>query len=136
LEFNCICCGTCCRKFQPRLNTSELEVIAGRLGITVARFIADYTDHRWPGTLSYLLVHRDEACVFLYSTPDTHLQLCRIHDFKPSCCRDWAAGIQKSECRAGLKNLCGIEVDALDQMHATSGQQQQLAARWQSISQL
>jgi Fe-S-cluster containining protein len=133
MKYFCICCGTCCRKFQPWLTLRETQAIAGRLNIEPDRFIAEYTDRRWPGTESFLLVHTDGACVFLSVQPETGLQLCRIHDFKPDCCRAWAAGLHKAECQQGLKTLFGISVDTNAHMQADEDQLQRLQARYQVI---
>jgi hypothetical protein len=106
------------------------------LGLTPAKFISEYTDPRWPGTRSFLLTHRDGACVFLYTTADHGLSLCRIHAFKPACCRDWAAGTLKPECQAGLHKLLGITVDSTAGLVATSDQLLLLAERIKAIDEL
>jgi hypothetical protein len=104
--------------------------------MTRDQFRVEYCDPRWPGVHSYLIIHRDDACAFMFTTPNTQLSLCRIHAFKPACCRDWSAGTLKDECRSGLKNLLGIEVDDQGQMQLDPHQQRSLTERCQFISNL
>jgi Fe-S-cluster containining protein len=136
LNYSCICCGTCCRKYQPWLTPEEVTKIAGQLNINTEKFYSDYTDRRWPGTESFLLVHVDNACVFLKTDSATQLSLCRIHAFKPACCLSWTAGIHKPECQAGLKKLFGITVAPDATLQATNEQLQMLAERLKLIDQL
>lgn len=110
-EIPCLRCGSCCRSYQPWLTLAEIDQLADRLGISVSRFIADYTDRRWPGTQSYLLLHRDAACLFLEVSPAARQSLCRIQAFKPACCRAWNSSLYKPECQVGLRNRFGLAVD-------------------------
>jgi Fe-S-cluster containining protein len=136
LNYSCLCCGTCCQKYQPWLTPEEITEIASQLEITPQQFISDYTDHRWPGTESFLLIHVNQACVFMRIAAETNLSLCRIHSFKPASCRAWAAGIYKSECQSGLKQLFGISVDSTGGLLATDEQQKSLSERIKLINQL
>lgn len=111
-EFPCLRCGTCCAKFQPHLTLSEARDIADKLGVSWENFLEKYTDHRWPGTRSILIRHRDRACIFLTDSSDKKQRLCLIHNFKPACCRDWHSGPERPECREGLKTKWGLTVDA------------------------
>jgi Fe-S-cluster containining protein len=83
----------------------EARDITQKLLINWERFLTEYADSRWPGTRSYLLRHVDGACVFLQSSPDKKQRLCRIHDLKPACCREWEADLKKPECQEGLKRI-------------------------------
>jgi Fe-S-cluster containining protein len=136
LNYSCICCGTCCQKYQPWLTPDEVTEIAGKLDITPQKFLTEYTDPRWPGTESFLLVHVNDACIFLKTTPDTKLKICGIHSFKPASCWAWAAGSHKSECQKGLKQLFDISVDATCQLLATEEQIKKLADRVKMIDRL
>ncbi|HSW59065.1 MAG TPA: YkgJ family cysteine cluster protein [Dehalococcoidales bacterium] len=136
MDFSCICCGTCCRQFQPWLTPEEAIIIAGRLGMTLPNFISDFTDRRWPGVESFLLKHVGEACVFLFDSEVGQLKLCRIHSFKPASCRAWASGSHKSECQKGLKNLFGISVDSNARLQGSDHQLLQLALRHKHIKSL
>jgi Fe-S-cluster containining protein len=107
----CLRCGACCRSYQPWLTLAEIDQLADRFGISVSKFISDYTDRRWPGTQSYLLLHREGACLFLEASPGTRQSLCRIQAFKPACCRAWNSSLYKPECQAGLKDRFGLAVD-------------------------
>jgi Fe-S-cluster containining protein len=136
LNYSCLCCGTCCQKYQPWLTPDEVTEIAGKLDITPQKFLVDYTDHRWPGTESFLLVHVNDVCIFLKTTPETKLKICSIHSFKPACCRAWTAGRQKSECQKGLKELFDISVDSKGNLAATEDQLKKLAKRVKLIEEL
>jgi Fe-S-cluster containining protein len=124
-EVPCLCCGVCCWQYQPWLTPAEIEQLAGRFCVSVSEFIGDYTDRRWPGTQSYLLLHRDGACLFLAVSPATRQSLCRIHAFKPASCRAWNSSLYKPECQAGLKNRFGLSVDSQGRIF---GDQPDLAA--------
>jgi len=102
LEFVCLCCGTCCKRYQPRISLTEANSIAGNLNISPDEFIKQYTDHRWPGTQSFLIQHVNSGCIFLKPSEDGNLFLCSIHSFKPDCCLDWQASADREECQEGL----------------------------------
>ena len=136
MDISCLCCGTCCRKYQPRLTADDVTLISKKLGLPSQQFIQDYTDHRWPGTQSFLLIHKNEACVFLEYFLEKGISLCRIHSFKPACCRDWACGLIKPECQEGLKNKFGIKVDSSDRMEASPEQELQLKQRLEMIERI
>jgi Fe-S-cluster containining protein len=100
--FVCLCCGTCCTRYQPRVSLEEVNSIALNLKITAGDFIKKYTDHRWPGTQSFLIRQVNSTCSFLKPSADGKLMLCSIHSFKPSCCLEWQAGANRLECQEGL----------------------------------
>ncbi len=101
-EFVCLCCGTCCSRYQPRVTLKEVASIAQNLKITSDEFIKLYTDHRWPGTQSFLIRQVNSVCCFLKPSEDGKLKLCSIHTFKPGCCLEWQAGASRPECQEGL----------------------------------
>jgi uncharacterized protein len=101
-DFVCLCCGTCCSIYQPRISLDEVHIIAGKLNLSVSQFVEQYTDRRWPGTQSYLIRHVNSACVFLKPSLDNRLKLCSIHDFKPICCLEWQASSDRRECQTGI----------------------------------
>ena len=107
----CFYCGICCIDYQPHLDLTESQNIADHLGIALQQFFDDCTDPRWPGTDTHLLLHKDGACLFLEQKEGKAKWLCRIHDFKPDCCRKWAAGPEKKECREGLNRYWGLSID-------------------------
>jgi len=104
----CRRCGECCRRYQVRLDLAEAGRIAGRLGLPVAEFRDRYADRRWPGQSSLLLRQENGACPFLERPAGNGDELCAIHDFKPASCREWAAGPDRPECRAGLARRPGF----------------------------
>jgi uncharacterized protein len=136
MNISCLCCGTCCRKYQPRLTADEVRLISAKLEISAETFIKDYTDHRWPGTESFLLIHKNDACLFLQNDTARNISLCSIHAFKPACCWDWDCGIEKPECQQGLKTKFGINVDASGKVEASPEQLNQLKEHLQLISRL
>ena len=123
-DLPCIRCGTCCSRFQPRLELPEVKLIAGKLGISWKSFLQDYTDPRWPGTTSFLLLQNNGVCLFLKSSTDNKQNLCLIHDFKPSCCLDWKSSLERRECREGLKTRWDLAVDSSGRI---SGSREKLA---------
>jgi Fe-S-cluster containining protein len=108
----CICCGTCCSKYQPRLSLAEAQLLTQKLGISWEQFLNSYADNRWPGTASYLLRHQNGACIFLGSSSVSKQRLCIIHAFKPDCCLEWQARQDKPECREGLQKNWQLTVDS------------------------
>jgi Fe-S-cluster containining protein len=109
--FPCFCCGICCTDYQPHLDKRESQSIADHLGITLQKFLDDCTDPLWPGTDTHLLRHVDGMCLFLERKEEKAKWLCRIHAFKPDACLEWAAGLEKKECRRGLSRYWGLSVD-------------------------
>lgn len=114
--FPCLRCGTCCSKYQPRLSRDEVYLISEKSGISFERFLAEYTDPRWPGTQSYLLRHVNNACIFLRYQAEVQQYLCSIHAFKPLCCQEWKAGLNQIECRECLKKRWGLTADTTGQV--------------------
>ena len=86
-------------------------MIAGHLGMSLQKFLDECTDPRWPGTETHLLRHADGMCLFLERKEGKAKWLCRIHTFKPDACLQWAAGLEKKECRHGLSRYWGLSVD-------------------------
>lgn len=99
----CFRCGVCCRKYQVRITKPEAQTIAERLGIDLNELFIKFTDPRWPGRDSFLLIHQDGHCVFLNIEPDGKTTGCSIHQFRPEDCRAWSAGIDRPECQTGLR---------------------------------
>ncbi|MBN1191635.1 MAG: YkgJ family cysteine cluster protein [Dehalococcoidales bacterium] len=107
----CFRCGLCCKKYQPLLSPEEAGFIAGKLGISRQYFNELYSDPRWPFDNSLLIRHNNGACPFLQENSAGNEYNCLIHDFKPSCCREWESRIDRNECKEGLKSVWGLEVD-------------------------
>ncbi len=101
-NFTCFRCGVCCRKYQVRMTRPEAQTIAGKLGISFKEFLGKFTDPRWPGQDSFLLVHKNGGCIFLNNGPDKKITGCSIHQFRPEDCRAWSPGIDRPECQTGL----------------------------------
>jgi Fe-S-cluster containining protein len=119
-EYICIRCGVCCSKFQPRVELSEAHLIAHKLGLEWEQFLAEYTDARWPGTLSLLIRHVNGACIFLKTADHGKQLLCSIHDFKPFCCLEWKSGFDRVECQNGLFEKWGLKSDPAGKILGTA----------------
>ena len=112
----CLRCGECCREYQVRLDLMEARRIADGLGIMWDKFLERYTDQAWPGTSSFLIRRENGACAFLEHLDEDKPACCRIHDFKPTSCREWSPGLYRSECRTGLSKHWGLAVSSSGQI--------------------
>ncbi len=92
------------------MNLDEPQVLAKNLGITMQEFVDYYLDPRWPGTESVVIRHVQGKCPFLDQPEGSVFGLCRIHEFKPYCCRQWQAGLDHKECRQGLSRYWGLTI--------------------------
>ena len=110
-SIRCIRCGICCTKYQPVLNLEEAHLIADRLKVGWEYFLAEYADQRWPGKQSILIRHSNGACLFLQICPQKMQRLCLVHDCKPACCLEWESGLERADCREGLKTQWGLTLD-------------------------
>jgi hypothetical protein len=99
----CFRCGVCCSAFQPCLSLEEAGKLAGWLGLDISAFREKYSDPRWPGTRNLLVRQEKGDCVFLERLEDGRATRCRIHQQRPSACRDWVAGPDKPQCVQGLQ---------------------------------
>jgi Fe-S-cluster containining protein len=108
----CLRCGECCRRYQVRLDLPEAERIAGELGLGLEAFRDRYADRRWPGEKSILVRQENGWCPFLDRSGESGDELCVIHTFKPSSCREWTPGLDRHECQAGLARRWGVSVDS------------------------
>ncbi|MFH1382527.1 MAG: YkgJ family cysteine cluster protein [Chloroflexota bacterium] len=106
----CFRCGACCSDFQPALSVAEARRISDALGLGWVKFLDHYTDSRWVGD-TFLLRQRHGSCVFLERHEGSALSTCLIEPFKPSACRDWMPGWEKTECRKGLARYWELTAD-------------------------
>lgn len=109
-ESPCLRCGECCRRYQVRLDSAEAQRIAGELGLTGEDFRDKYADRRWPGERSLLIRQENGCCPFLERSGESGDELCAIHSFKPSSCREWTPGLDRHECQTGLARRWGLVV--------------------------
>jgi Fe-S-cluster containining protein len=115
----CFRCGTCCSRFQARIDISEAHRICHEIGLNLDRFVAEFTDTRWPGTKSFLIKHINGECIFLRSSDNPRQFLCSIHEFKPICCLDWKPGVDLNECKEGLSKRWSLEADTTGGLRGT-----------------
>ena len=102
LSIPCFRCGVCCTRYQVCLGLVEARQIADELGLDWDEWLDLYVDRRWPGTDSFLLNHRNGACIFLEQTEARNLTRCLIQSFKPSACREWMPSLYRRDCQDGL----------------------------------
>lgn len=55
----------------------------------------------YPFNTNLYLIQNNNSCVFLEEKNGK--AQCKIHDFKPSCCRNWQASVYRKECMKGIK---------------------------------
>jgi Fe-S-cluster containining protein len=108
--FPCFRCGICCTGYQIYMSQSEAEALAKNLGMTMETFAGNYIDPRWPGSETVVVRHVAGKCPFLEQPEGSILGICRIHRFKPYCCREWQASADRKECRQGLDRYWGLKV--------------------------
>ena len=97
----CFRCGICCMGYHPQLSETEVERMAGHLGISSHDFIAKYVQVTQIG---YLLRQTKTGCVFLTWENETK-SLCSVHPFRPDACRNWEPTLFRRECKAGLTKI-------------------------------
>ena len=115
-DIPCFCCGVCCTGYQVHMELAEAQIFAAKLGLPWQQFIDEYADPRWPGTRSLVLRHSLYGCLFLAQPEGSAIGLCRVHAFKPQCCRDWQAKLWKKECRQGLSKYWNLTVNENDRI--------------------
>jgi len=108
--FPCFRCGICCSGYQIYMSRAEAQILAENIGVTWQVFVDNYLDPRWPGTETIVVRHVAGRCPFLDQPADSIFGLCRIHEFKPFCCRQWQASLDRKECRQGLSRYWGLSV--------------------------
>lgn len=104
-DFVCRRCGECCRwEGDVRLLQEEIAVIAGFLGLSVDRFIDEYTRLAHDRKCLSLIESGQGYCIFLEEGIG-----CRINEVKPRQCRDfpffWRCDGLYRRC-AGMRTLC------------------------------
>jgi Fe-S-cluster containining protein len=110
-DLPCFRCGICCTGYQIYMYRDEANILAERLGITLMEFENDYLDPHWPGVDTVVIRHYAGRCPFLDQPADSIMGLCRIHAFKPFCCREWHASLDRKECQQGLSRYWGLSVN-------------------------
>lgn len=115
----CFQCGVCCSVYQVRIDTSEARAIAEHMGMELYEWVGRYCDPRWHGTQSHLIHHERGACVFLNRSKGSKVALCGIYAVRPASCRSWASGVNKPECREGLRRHWRIGVSPEGQLDGT-----------------
>ncbi len=115
----CFQCGVCCSVYQVRIDTPEARAIAEHMGMELYDWVGLYCDPRWHGTQSHLIRHEKGSCVFLEWSRGGKTALCSIYGVRPSSCRNWTSGVDKPECREGLRRHWRIGVSPEGQLEGT-----------------
>lgn len=108
--FPCFRCGICCSGYQIYMSLDEARIIAEKIGMTLDIFANYYLDPRWPDRETIVVRNIASRCPFLDKTEGSIFGLCRIHECKPLCCRQWQASPMRKECRLGLSYYWDISV--------------------------
>lgn len=101
-EVPCFRCGVCCVKWQPPVDSAEAKTLARGLGLSQAAFTRKYLQ-KYPGKEGYLICRENNACIFLKF--ENGIGGCSVHQFRPEACRNWNAGLEKTECQEGLRRM-------------------------------
>jgi len=107
----CFRCGVCCSRYLIRITMTDVRRISDGLSLDWQRFIEEYTDRSQPEDGTFVLRRCPERCVFLKYDEASRQELCSIHDFKPSTCRDWVSSLYRRECREGMNTCWNLSVD-------------------------
>lgn len=117
----CFQCGLCCIKWQPLLEPVEIRRLAGDLSLSVRtfrrRYVRPYPLRRGWG----ILKTGDLGCTFLRF--EDGRSFCSIYHIRPQMCRDWAAGLDKSECIQGLQRMGNGRLLRLHELYAGAVEQ-------------
>ena len=82
-------------------------------------WVGRFCDPRWHDSRSYLVRHEGDHCVFLKRGEDRRTFVCSVYSVRPSSCREWRAGLDKPECREGLRRYWRVHVDDDRQLSGT-----------------
>ncbi|MCX6020257.1 MAG: YkgJ family cysteine cluster protein, partial [Chloroflexi bacterium] len=100
----CFQCGLCCIKWQPLLSPPEIRQMAADLGLSARTFrrrhIRPYPLRRGWGMLT---TGATGGCTFLAF--EQGRSICTVYAHRPAVCREWGAGLDKSECVTGLRRM-------------------------------
>lgn len=77
-SIDCTTCANCCRVATTQINDRDTQRLARHLGVSVERFLADYTVESPEEGL--ILKRTEQGCVFLDGT------LCSVYDARPGTC--------------------------------------------------
>lgn len=128
----CFQCGVCCIKWQPLLSPVEIRQLAAGLGVSVRtarrRYIRPYPLRRGWGMLTTGAV----GCVFLRF--EAGRSFCSIYAVRPQVCRDWSAGLDKSECREGLELMASGPVLAPADLYPNATDRAELVTRVSALA--
>ncbi len=88
-DFECVRCGNCCTiKGAVTVSQTEIERMAGHLGISARDFADCYTELKPSRAGLKLKDHEDGSCIFLNRD-----RSCRVNPVKPDQCsgfpHDW-----------------------------------------------
>ncbi len=117
---DCTACANCCRVATTQLNQRDSERLAKYLGISVARFEAEYTvESEDEGRI---LRRTDQGCVFLQDN------LCSVYEARPGTCEHFPHLVKGSGSllsrmwhMADRASYCPIVFNTLEQFKIETG---------------
>jgi uncharacterized protein len=92
LRFSCTMCGNCCSGPEGYVLVSDDEAaaLAGRLGIPLERFWAEYTRDTSAGrSLAERRTEHGLDCIFLDRATIPGKAICGVYQQRPAQCRTW-----------------------------------------------
>jgi len=100
----CLRCGICCQRYQPRVTDKEIEAMTTKLGMAKCEFISRYVQQAPVGE-GFVLRRSGNGCVFLSFDERSKKAKCTIYPVRPNACRNWTASLSRLECQEGLARL-------------------------------
>jgi Fe-S-cluster containining protein len=92
LRFSCTMCGNCCSGPPGYVSFTEEEAaaMAARLGVTLERFMDEYTHDTMAGrSLKEVPSTCGLDCIFLDRTTIPGRAICGVYEDRPAQCRTW-----------------------------------------------
>jgi len=79
-KIDCLACGNCCKKLQPKVTTDDIDRISKHLSLSKEAFIEKYLEKEEDGDL----LMNQAPCSFLGAD-----NKCSIYEVRPATCRSY-----------------------------------------------
>ena len=116
INLTCFRCGICCARYDVPVRLDEAARLAEFIKVNIKTWLAEYCNPAWPGVRYILLKRVDGRCPFLSNQSEDGTRSCQVHAVRPRACRDWQAGVDKTDCLHGLQELFRLSIDNLGQL--------------------